>query len=244
MPEPVLSVVIPAYNEALRIGKSLDLIREFLERRGEPFEVIVVDDGSADGTPELLRQFSDSWRCLRVIRNQPNRGKGYSVRRGVLEARGELVMFTDADLSAPIDETESLIEALKRNRADAAVASRAIDRRLIGVHQPAFREWGGRLFNLIVRLFTGLNISDTQCGLKLFRRSSTRRAFELQRSTGFGFDPEVLFLIVRQGGRVVEVPVRWDHNPATKVRFLGDSLRMVLDLAAIRWRSLTGRYRI
>ncbi len=244
MPEPVLTVVIPAYNEALRIGKSLCRIREFLERRGEPSEVIVVDDGSADGTPELLRQLSASWTCLRVIRNQSNRGKGYSVRRGVLEARGELVVFTDADLSAPIEETDKLIEALKRNRADAAVASRAVDRRLIGVHQPAFREWGGRLFNLIVRLFTGLKISDTQCGLKLFRRSTTRRAFESQRSTGFGFDPEVLYLIERRGGRVVEIPVRWNHDPATKVRFLRDSLRMVLDLAAIRWRALTGRYRI
>lgn len=242
MSEPALSVVIPAYNEALRIGRSLDRIRTFLEARPEASEVIVVDDGSTDGTAELLGEASASWPILRALRHQPNRGKGYSVRRGMLDARGELVLFTDADLSAPVEEADKLIAALRQNRADAAVGSRAVNRRLIGVHQPALREYGGRFFNLLVRLFTGLHISDTQCGLKLFRRDTTRRAFELQRSTGFGFDPEVLFLIERLGGRVVEVPVRWNNDPATKVHFARDSVRMVLDLARIRWRALTGKY--
>jgi glycosyltransferase involved in cell wall biosynthesis len=179
---------------------------------------------------------------LRILRNEPNRGKGYSVRRGVLEARGKFVLFTDSDLSAPIEEANKLLAALESSGYDAAVGSRALQRRLIGVRQPWHREFAGRGFNLLVRLFTGLRLRDTQCGFKLFRRERTRRAFELQRVTGFGFDPEVLFLIERCGGKVVEVPVRWNDNPATKVRFLRDSTRMFLDLIALRWRALRGKY--
>lgn len=242
MPAPYLSVVVPAYNEALRIGASLEKIREFLQTRNYPAELIVVDDGSSDETPEILEEIREHSPSLRILRNEPNRGKGYSVRRGVLEARGELVLFTDADLSAPIEEANKLIGALESERADAAVGSRALERRLIGIRQPPYREYAGRIFNLLVRLFTGLKIRDTQCGLKLFRRETTRRAFELQRVEGFGFDPEVLFLIQRLGGKIVEVPVRWNDNPATKVHFLRDSTRMFLDLAALRWRALRGIY--
>ena len=180
---------------------------------------------------------------MRVLRNEPNRGKGYSVRRGVLEARGKLVLFTDADLSAPIEEANKLIAAAESGNADAVVGSRALDRRLIGVRQPRFREFSGRFFNVLVRAFTGLKLRDTQCGFKLFRRASTRRAFELQRVERFGFDPELLFLIRRLGGKVLEVPVRWNDNTATKVHLLRDSMRMFLDLFILRWRALTGKYR-
>jgi dolichyl-phosphate beta-glucosyltransferase len=242
MAQPFLSVVIPAYNEYLRIGKSLEKIRLYLNSKDFPSELLVVDDGSTDATPELLRQAAASFPGMRVLRNEPNRGKGYSVRRGVLEASGELVLFTDADLSAPIDETDKLLDALKSSGADAAVGSRALQRELVGVHQPWFREYAGRGFNLLVRLFTGVKIRDTQCGLKLFRRPTTRRAFELQRSTGFGFDPELLFLIERLGGKLVEVPVRWYDDPATKVRLLRDSSVMFLDLVRLRWRAWTGQY--
>ena len=159
-----------------------------------------------------------------------------------MEARGEFILFTDADLSTPIEEVDKLLSALQSSGADAAVGSRALERELIGIHQPWLREMGGRFFNLLVRVFTGLRLHDTQCGFKLFRRSSTRRAFEMMRVEGFGFDPELLFLIARQGGRVVEVPVRWDDNPATKIRLFRDSVRMFLDLLAIRWRALTGKY--
>ncbi|HEV2349359.1 MAG TPA: dolichyl-phosphate beta-glucosyltransferase [Terriglobia bacterium] len=242
MPQPLLSIVIPAYNEAHRIGDTLEKVLRYCDCGTFPTELIIVDDGSTDSTPELLKEIQGRRPAIRILRNEPNRGKGFSVRRGVLEAQGEFVLFTDADLSAPIDETDKLLAALESLRADAAVGSRAINRQLIGVHQPKFREFSGRFFNLCVRLATGLKIHDTQCGLKLFRRSSTRRAFELQRVDGFGFDPELLFLIERLGGKVVEVPVRWDDNPATKVRFLHDAPRMFFDLVELRWRAVTGKY--
>jgi glycosyltransferase involved in cell wall biosynthesis len=243
MPEPYLSVVIPAFNEALRVSGTLEKVLEYLQTRNYETELIVVDDGSSDATPEILEEARQHFFAMRVFRNEPNRGKGYTVRRGVLEARGELVLFTDADLSAPIEEANKLIAAIESENADAAVGSRALERRLIGVRQPFYREFSGRIFNVLVRAFTGLKIHDTQCGMKLFRRGTTRRAFELQRVEGFGFDPEVLFLIQRLGGKVLEVPVRWNDNPATKVHFLRDSTRMFLDLALLRWRAATGKYR-
>jgi len=242
MPELFLSVVIPAYNEAKRIGTTLDKIRNYLASKRFLAEVVVVDDGSTDDTPALLHSAAAGWPELRRLTNHPNRGKGFSVRRGVLEARGTVVLFTDADLSAPIEEADKLMAALESAQADAAIGSRALDRSLIGVRQPWRREYAGRFFNLLVRLFTGLKIQDTQCGLKLFRRDSTRYAFEAQHVTGFGFDPELLFLIERGGRKVVEVPVRWNDNPATKVRFLHDSTRMFLDLIALRWRAWAGKY--
>lgn len=242
MAEPLLSIVIPAYNEALRLGRSLERIRHYLETKSFASEVIVVDDGSTDAQEAVLNEAGRPFPSLRMIRNERNHGKGYSVRRGVLEARGEFVLFTDADLSAPIDEADKLLSELKLNQADAAVGSRALQRQLIGIHQPAMREYGGRFFNLIVRLATGLKVRDTQCGLKLFRRATTRHAFELLRVEGFGFDPELLFLIQRLGGKIIEVPVRWDNDPATKVRVVRDAARACLDLVALRWRTATGKY--
>jgi len=239
MPEPFLSIVVPAYNEARRIRDTLERLCQMQQSKPYPVELIVVDDGSKDQTVQTVVEFPG----IRMVRNDRNHGKGYSVRHGVLEARGEFVLFTDADLSTPIEEVDKLLSTLQENGADAAIASRALERELIGVHQPWLREMGGRFFNLLVRAFTGLKLHDTQCGFKLFNRSSTRRAFEKLRIEGFGFDPELLFLIERAGGRIVEVPVRWNDNPATKVRFLRDSLEMFLDLIAIRWRSLTGKYR-
>jgi glycosyltransferase involved in cell wall biosynthesis len=239
MSEPFLSIVIPAYNEGARIGSTLAKVRDYATSKPFPVELIVVDDGCTDRTVEVATQFPG----VRLVRNDRNRGKGFSVRHGVLEARGQFILFSDADLSAPIREADKLLAALESTRADAAVGSRALQRELIGVHQPWLREFSGRCFNLLVRLFTGLKLRDTQCGFKLFRRDSTRRAFELQHVEGFGFDPELLFLIERLGGKLVEVPVRWNDNPATKVRFLRDATRMFLDLVALRWRSSRGKYR-
>lgn len=240
MADPYLSIVIPAYNEALRVGRTLDEVQKYADSKPFETEVVLVDDGSSDRTLELFKEFQSLRPGTRVLSNPVNRGKGFSVRRGILEAHGEVILFTDADLSAPIEEADKLLAVLDSEAADAAIGSRALDRTLIGVRQPWRREYAGRFFNLLVRLFTGLKIHDTQCGLKLFRRDSTRRAFELQRVDRFGFDPEVLFLIQHFGGQIVEVPVRWNDNPATKVHFLRDSALMFFDLIVLRWRSWAG----
>jgi len=238
MSEPYLSVVIPAYNEGGRIESTLEQVRRYASSQPFPVELIVVDDGSTDHTLKVVAQFPE----VRVVRNDRNRGKGFTVRHGVLEARGQFILFSDADLSSPIEEAGKLLAAIEAEHADAAIGSRALQRELIGVRQPFYRDFAGRAFNLLVRLLTGLRLRDTQCGFKLFRRDTTRRAFELQRVAGFGFDPELLFLIERLGGKLVEVPVRWNDNPATKVRFLRDAPRMFLDLLALRWRARSGKY--
>jgi len=238
MPEPFLSIVVPAYNEARRIRDTLEKLSHIQESKPYSVELIVVDDGSTDQTVQTVEEYPG----IRLVRNDRNHGKGFTVRHGVLVATGKYVLFTDADLSTPIEEADKLLSILQRDGADVAIGSRALQRELIGVHQPWLRETGGRFFNLLVRAFTGLRLHDTQCGFKLFNRNSTRRAFEELRIEGFGFDPELLFLIERGGGRIVEVPVRWNDNPATKVRFLRDAAEMVLDLIGIRWRSLTGTY--
>lgn len=243
MAEPYLSVVIPAYNEGLRIPKSLDLIRRHFQAKPFETEVIVVDDGSTDSMPSFLREAAEGWPALRIMRNEPNQGKGASVRRGVLAARGNYVLFTDADLSAPIEEADMLLALIESAGADAVVGSRALDRTRIGVHQSRFRELSGIGFNIIVRTLTGLEIQDTQCGLKLFRRVTTQRAFRLQTIQGFGFDPEVLFLIRRAGGKIIEAPVTWNHDASTKVRLLRDSTHMLWELITFRWRAFTGRYK-
>lgn len=242
MPQPLLTVLIPAYNEGQRIGPSLDAIRKYAASTAFPVEVIVVDDGSQDNTAAVLSRAAQGWNEFQMLRNEANRGKGYSARRGALAARGKYILLTDADLSTPISEASRLIQAIEETRADVVAGSRALDRSLTRVHQPAYREYSGRLFNLFVRILTGLPIHDTQCGFKLFRRSTTRRAFELQRTNGFGFDPEILLLIRKMGGKILELPVRWDNDPRTRVRFLNDSTRMFAALLLLRWRIWSGGY--
>jgi glycosyltransferase involved in cell wall biosynthesis len=240
MSETYLSIVVPAYNEELRIEATLRKIRAYADAQQYRVEVIVVDDGSTDATVQVVSKFPE----VRILRVSPNRGKGYAVRHGALSAAGEFVLFTDADLSAPIEDADTLFAALKAAGADAAIGSRAIRRELIGVRESILRDYSGRCYNLLVQLFTGLRLYDTQCGFKLFRMEATaiRRAFELQRVEGFGFDPELLFLIARLGGRIVEVPVHWNHNPATKVRFPRDPIRMFADLISLRLRSIGANY--
>jgi glycosyltransferase involved in cell wall biosynthesis len=235
-----LSIIIPAFNEEKRLGRALERIRDYITVKGFDAEVIVVDDGSNDGTAKLAEEWHARVPNLRLLSNGRNRGKGYSVRHGVLEARGRIALFTDADLSAPIEEADKLLAAL--NHADVAIGSRALDRSLISVHQSRVRELAGIMFNLIVRLMTGVNFRDTQCGFKAFIRQPAKIVFEQQRVEGFGFDPEILFLAKRHGLRAVEIPVRWAHDPATKVNVIRDSLRMFSDLVRIRWNWLLGRY--
>jgi len=234
MPETYLSIVVPAYNEEGRIEASLHKIRTYVDAQRFPVEVIVVDDGSTDATAQVVAKFPEA----RILRISENRGKGYAVRHGALNAAGKFVLFTDADLSAPIEEADKLFAALESSGADVAIGSRAIRRELIGVRESILRDYSGRCYNLLVQLFTGLRIRDTQCGFKLFRMEMARRAFELQRVEGFGFDPELLFLTARLGGKIVEVPVRWNHDARTKVRFPLDPIRMFADLISLRLRSI------
>jgi len=239
-----ISIVIPAYNEERRLAGSLEAVLRYLA--GRPFdarEALVVDDGSTDGTVAVVERFQAAHPEVRLLRNPGNRGKGYSVRHGMLEASGDWILFTDADLSAPIEELDQLLEACRRREASVAFGSRALDRSLIGVHQSRFRENAGRIFNLFVRLIAGLPFQDTQCGFKLFERRAAREIFRRQRIDRFGFDAEVLYLARKLGFRAVEVPVRWSHSEGTKVSMLRDSLNMFLDLARIRWNDLRGLYR-
>ncbi len=235
-----LSVIIPAYNEELRLPATLERIAAYLSTFGREAEVLVVDDGSKDGTAAVAEYFRVKIPTLRVVSNGVNRGKGYSVRHGMQEARGRIALFTDADLSAPIEEAGKLIDALESN--DVAIGSRAMDRGLITVHESPFREFAGIIFNKIVRIILWLPFVDTQCGFKAFRRERCGIIFEQQKIERFGFDPELLYLARHHGLRAVEIPVRWGHSPATKVSMLRDSLQMFVDVFTIRWNSLMGRY--
>jgi dolichyl-phosphate beta-glucosyltransferase len=249
---PELSIVIPAYNEEGRLARTLSRIRDyFSERRVPPgvapeiglnqLEILIVDDGSKDGTARIAEEWTREMPCVRLVSNRENRGKGYSVRHGMLEARGRLALFTDADLSSPIEELEKLLAALTAG-SDIAIGSRALDRSLISIHQARHRELAGIIFNGLVRVITGLPFQDTQCGFKIFRREPSRIIFEQQRIERFGFDPEILLLAKRHGLRIAEVPVRWAHDPATKVHVLRDSVMMFRDLLMIRWNWLLDRY--
>lgn len=244
MSSPDLSIVIPAYNEERRLERALKNIREYFcsKRRDlDSIEVLIIDDGSTDGTARIAEAWAEKIPSVRLLPNGENRGKGYSVRRGMLEARGRIALFTDADLSAPIPESEKLLAAIESG-FDLAIGSRAIDRSLIIAHQSRFRELAGIIFNRFVRLSTGLPFEDTQCGFKAFVRERCRIVFEQQRIERFGFDPEILFLAQRHGLRAAEVPVRWAHDPATKVHVVRDSVEMFGDLIYIRWNWLIGRY--
>jgi len=237
---PELSIVIPAFNEELRLPATLERIATYLERSRRDVEVLVVDDGSKDRTATVAESLRSKIPTLRLVPNGVNRGKGYSVRHGVREARGRIVLFTDADLSAPIEEADKLVDALET--FDVAIGSRAVNRSLITVHESRFREFAGIIFNKLVRLILWLPFVDTQCGFKAFVRDRCQIIFEQQTIERFGFDPELLYLARRHGLRAVEVPVRWGHSPATKVNMLRDSLQMFLDVFVIRWNSLLGRY--
>lgn len=239
-----ISIVIPAYNEENRLPATLDRVLEYLNSRHFPSsEVIVVDDGSTDGTAAAAVRHGESDSRVRLLRNPGNHGKGYSVRHGMLEAEGEWRLFTDADLSAPIEELDRLLEAARDSQASVAIGSRALDRSLIQVHQSFFRETAGRVFNLLMRLLTGLPFWDTQCGFKLFDARAAHEVFRRQRIEGFGFDVEVLFIARKLRFHAVEVPVRWSHVEGTKVRMLKDSMGMFVDLACVRWNHLRGLYR-
>jgi dolichyl-phosphate beta-glucosyltransferase len=241
---PKLSIVVPAYNEAARLGKSLRSIVAYLNERRAESELIVVDDGSTDNTAAVAEQnLVDSGAVLtRVIRYEQNRGKGHAARTGLLAASANIALFSDADLSTPITETPKVIDPIRNGECDLTFGSRALDRRLIGVHQPWRREQGGRVFNLIVRLATGLPFWDTQCGFKAFRMNVCRPLIEAAQIDRFGFDVELIYLAYLARLRLREVPVRWNDDPASKVAVMRDSLRMVDEVRRIRRAAAAGDY--
>lgn len=238
----MISCVIPAYNEVKRLDRTLKRVSEYFGGAGRDYEIIVVDDGSNDGTADLAaRHGKEDPRC-RVVSLATNSGKGAAVRRGVLEAKGELILFSDADLSTPIEEVEKLESALAGGY-DVAIGSRALPGSQVLVHQPWVRETMGKVYNILIRLLLMRGFRDTQCGFKLFKCGAAKDLFPRARIDRFGFDVEILLLARLRGYRVAEVPVRWINSPATRVMILRDSTSMFLDLFRIRAWHLLGRYR-
>jgi dolichyl-phosphate beta-glucosyltransferase len=241
---PRLSVVIPAYNEELRLGPTLKKVCVFLDRRRQPYEVLVVDDGSRDRTRDLVRSLARARSQIRLVENGFNLGKGAAVRQGVMRARAEAVLFTDADLSTPIEELDRFWPCLATEGGDAdlIVGSRALSGSHVTRRQPLYRQTMGKIFNLMVRLVAVKGIKDTQCGFKLFTRSLGRRLFPLQRVPRFGFDVEFLYLARKFGYRVAEKPVTWVNSPESKVNPVADASQMFFDLLLIRLNDWQGKY--
>ena len=238
---PTYSIVIPAYNEAARLGASLDRVLAYIRAQNWDAEVLVVNDGSRDNTAEIIRTFSAINPSVRLIENPGNRGKGYSVRNGMLNARGEILIFSDADLSSPIEEAPKLLAALNAG-AEIAIGSRWLRAETQTQRQPLHRQLFGRIFNLLLRLTLGLKFKDTQCGFKAFKAQAARTVFPLQKIERWGFDPEILFLARKFGLKVEEVPVAWGHSGGTRINPLVDGAKMFQEMLRIRWYSLTGKY--
>jgi len=239
--EPFYSIVIPAYNESGRLGATLNRVLAYVHAQGWDAEVIVVNDGSGDNTAEIVRTLAENDPTLRLVENPGNRGKGYSVRNGMLHSKGQIVLFSDADLSSPIEEAPKLLRALEAG-ADIAIGSRWLRAETQTQRQPLHRQIFGRIFNLLLRLTLGLKFKDTQCGFKAFRQPAVRAIFPQQKIERWGFDPEVLFLARKSGFKVTEVPVAWGHSGGTRIHPLSDGSKMFLEMLRIRWYALSGKY--
>jgi glycosyltransferase involved in cell wall biosynthesis len=239
--EPTYSIVIPAYNEGARLGGTLEKVLAYVRARGWDTEVIVVNDGSRDNTAEIVKRFAAKEPTLRLLENPGNRGKGYSVRHGMLDARGGIVLFSDADLSSPIEEAPKLFQALEEG-ADIAIGSRWLRAETQTQRQPLHRQIFGRVFNLLLRITLGLKFKDTQCGFKAFKQPAVQAIFPLQKIERWGFDPETLFLARKLNFKVQEIPVAWGHSGGTRIHPVVDGSRMFLEMLRIRWYDLTGKY--
>jgi glycosyltransferase involved in cell wall biosynthesis len=235
------SIVIPAYNESARIPATLTSVVSCIRANGWNAEVIVVNDGSRDDTAEVVHAFAETAPEVRLVENPGNRGKGYSVRNGILQSKGEVVMFTDSDLSAPIEEAPRLFAAIEQG-ADIAIGSRWLESGRQTHRQPLYRQFFGRCFNAVTRMVMGLRFADTQCGFKAFTRAAAMTIFPLQTIERWGFDPEILFIAVKRGFRVQEVAVSWAHDERTRMSYLRDGMKMLEEMAAIRWNAMTGHY--
>jgi glycosyltransferase involved in cell wall biosynthesis len=235
------SIVIPAYNESARLGATLEKILTHMHAHGWEAEVLVVNDGSSDDTAAIVQSFAEKHPSVRLIQNPGNRGKGYSVRNGMLHATGTIVLFSDADLSSPIEEADKLFAAIVAG-ADIAMGSRWLRAELQTQRQPLYRQLYGRIFNLALRLILGLRYRDTQCGFKAFTSRAANTVFPLQHIERWGFDPEILYLARKFGLKVEEVPVRWAHREGTRLNPLRDGIRMFGEILKVRWYSFTGKY--
>jgi len=238
---PAYSIVIPAYNESARIGRTLERILAHVRERNWNAEFVVVNDGSTDGTAALVREIASQVGNLVLIENPGNRGKGYSVRNGMLHASGEIVLFSDADLSSPIEEADKLFAALEAG-ADVAIGSRWLRAELQTERQPLHRQLFGRIFNLLLRMILGLRYKDTQCGFKAFTQRAVQLICPPQQIERWGFDPELLFLARKFGLKVEEVPVAWAHREGTTIHPLRDGIRMFGEMLKVRWFSISGKY--
>jgi dolichyl-phosphate beta-glucosyltransferase len=238
---PTYSIVIPAYNESARLRPTLDALLRYAEEQNWSVEILVVDDGSRDGTQDIVREYGKKNPAVMLLENPVNRGKGFSVREGMLQARGSICLFTDADLSSPISEAGKLFEAIGEG-ADIAIGSRWLRAELQTERQPLYRQLMGRIFNLVLRVVLGLNFVDTQCGFKAFRRDAAQRVFPLQRIERWAFDPEILFLARKAGLVTKEVAVRWAHSEGTRLHPFRDGMLMFGEVMRIRWNSITGAY--
>jgi len=239
--DPAYSIVIPAYNESARLGATLERVLAYAHAQSWDAEVIVVNDGSRDNTADMASTFARKDPILRLVENPGNRGKGYSVRNGMLNARGRVVLFSDADLSSPIEEAPKLFAALEGG-ADIAIGSRWLRAETQTQRQPLHRQLFGRIFNLALRLTLGLQFADTQCGFKAFKQPAVQAIFPLQKIERWGFDPEILFLARKFKFKVEEVPVAWAHREGTSINPLVDGSRMVMEMLHVRWNNLTGKY--
>jgi glycosyltransferase involved in cell wall biosynthesis len=240
--QPKYSIIVPAYNEHQRIGGTLEAVVAHVRQHRWSAEVVVVDDGSSDGTPEIVSRFAAENPEVRLVQNSGNRGKGYAVRNGMLESHGAVLLFTDADLSAPISEASKLFAEIEKG-ADVAIGSRWLDSSLQYQRQPFKRQVMGRVFNLFVRMLLIFPYRDTQCGFKVFTRGAARRIFPLTRITRWGFDPELLYLAHTMGLKVAEVPVIWGHDEKSTLHPYRDGLHMGTDVLRIRWYSWSGKYK-
>ncbi|MEO8648979.1 MAG: dolichyl-phosphate beta-glucosyltransferase [Acidobacteriota bacterium] len=243
--KPSLSIIVPAFDESERVGRSAEHILGYLQRSVPDGELIIVDDGSRDDTAEIAKAVLESHPDVRsrVIRYEENRGKGYAVKTGLLESEGDIALFTDADLSTPIEEAPKLIDPILTGEFDLTFGSRALDRSLIGTHQPWRREQGGKVFNLIVRVMTGMPFWDTQCGFKAFNMQKFRPLLELMLIDRFGFDVEFIYVARLHGLRLEEIPVVWNNDERSKVSVVRDSLRMFDEVRQIRQNGRQGKYK-
>jgi glycosyltransferase involved in cell wall biosynthesis len=235
------SIIIPAYNESQRIAASLDKIIAYTSEQHWMTEILVVNDGSRDNTAEIVREYAKAHPQVRLLENPGNKGKGYTVRHGMSQATGEILLFTDADLSSPIEESRKLFSAIQAG-ADVAIGSRWLQAELQTERQPLHRQVFGRIFNLLLRMILGLKYKDTQCGFKAFTRKAAQALFPKQRIERWGFDPELLFLSLKYGLTISEVGVEWAHDDRSKINPVVDGFKMFTEMLRIRWADLTGKY--